>query len=339
MNPAAGTHDETYCIVEFDAREAHRTPELRELLARCEHADQRPPLGDHAISALATIEPTARAITVVGPSSLLAAYAQATPTSAASPTWTIDIAVDPSHRHDHDTIIDIALRAALGWVRERSGSDVQWWRHEPTDNDHTIAERHGLLPKRLLLQMQTRLDSIPADPSITIRPFMAGIDELALLDVNNLAFAHHPDQGDWTHDSLISRFTSDWFDPAGLLIHTDDHGTMLGFCWTKIHHAASASPLGEIYVIAVRPSHHGRGLGRALTRAGLASLHERDIDRVMLFVDGTNTAARTLYQQLGFAVSATSAAFHAALPHSPPSYSPPGELHHDVHGSVSEPSR
>jgi len=135
---------------------------------------------------------------------------------------------------------------------------------------------------------------------------MAGIDDLALLDVNNLAFAQHPDQGDWTHDSLISRFTSDWFDPAGLLIHTDDHGTVLGCCWTKIHHAASASPRGEIYVIAVRPSHHGRGLGRALTRAGLASLHGRGIDRVMLFVDGADTAARTLYQQLGFAVSAAS---------------------------------
>ena len=321
MSPAAGTHDETYRIVELDAREAHRTPELRELLARCEHVDQRPPLGDHAISALAisalaTIEPTARAITVVGPSSLLAAYAQATPTSATSPTWTIDIAVDPSHRHDHDTIIDIALRAALGWVRERSGRDVHWWRHEPTDNDRTIAERHGLLPKRQLLQMHTRLDSTPADPSITIRPFMAGIDDLALLDANNLAFAQHPDQGDWTHDSLTSRFTSDWFDPAGLLIHTDDRGTMLGFCWTKIHHATSAAPLGEIYVIAVRPSHHGRGLGRALTQAGLASLHGRGINRVMLFVDGANTAARTLYKQLGFAVSATSAAFHAALPES-----------------------
>jgi len=314
MTPAPKQRDVTHSIVELSVREAQRTQELQQLLARCEKADRRPPLGDQALSVRTNTKPAARAFAVVDPSSHLVAYAQATPNSETSPTWTIDLAIDPNHRHDHDPITDIALSTVLSWVRVRGGRDVQWWKHQPTDSDRTIAELHGLLPKRQLLEMHTQLDPTPPSPAITTRSFVPSVDEPALLEVNNLAFAHHPDQGNWTHDSLIGRFNNPWFDPAGLLIHTDDHDSMLGFCWTKIHHRTAAPPLGEIYVIAVRPTHHGRGLGRALTQAGLASLHQRDIDHVMLFVDGANTTASNLYQQLGFTVTATTAAFHSSLP-------------------------
>lgn len=313
MTPAPKQRDVTHSIVELSVREAQRTQELQQLLARCEKADRRPPLGDHALSVRTTAKPAAGAFAVVDPSSLVVAYAQATPTSETSPTWTIDLAIDPNHRHDHDPITDITFYAALSWVRRRGGRDVQWWKYEPTDSDRRIAELHGLLPKRQLLEMHTQLDPTPPSQAITTRSFVTSGDAPALLEVNNLAFAHHPDQGSWTYDSLIGRFASPWFDPAGLLIHTDDHGTMLGFCWTKIHHPTAAPPLGEIYVIAVRPTHHGRGLGRALTRAGLASLQQRGIEHVMLFVDGANTTARTLYQDLGFTVTATTAAFHMSL--------------------------
>jgi len=313
MTPTPKLCDGDYSIVDVSVREAQRVPALQQLLARCAKVDQRPPLGDHALSVRTTIEPAARAFAVVDPSSLVVAYAQATPTSETSPTWTIDLAIDPNHRHAHDPITDSALTAGLAWVRARGGRGVQWWKHEPTDSDRTIAELHGLRPERQLLEMHTQLNPTPPNPAITTRSFVMSVDEPALLELNNLAFAHHPDQGNWTHDSLIGRFNNPWFEPAGLLIHTDDHGTMLGFCWTKVHHRTAAPPLGEIYVLAVRPTHHGRGLGRALTKAGLASLHQRDIEHVMLFVDGANTAACNLYQQLGFIVTATTAAFHSSM--------------------------
>lgn len=309
MSDSVGNRGGRYTIAHHEVRRALRLDALQQMLARCEAADGRPPLGDHALSAVAQEASTIYGLTLVDPSSRLVAYAQATTTAEASPTWTADIAVDPSHRHDRTAILDIALGALLDQVQASRAHAVQWWCHEPTDADHSIAESHGLIARRQLLEMHLHLDAGPTNPSITTRSFDAEVDEPALLEVNNLAFVHHPDQGNWTHDSLAGRFASDWFDPAGLLVHTDSAGEVVGFCWTKIHRPAGRPPIGEIYVVAVRPSHHGQGLGRALTRAGLASLHERHIDHVMLFVDGANATARGIYEHLGFTVRSTTTAF------------------------------
>ena len=62
-------------------------------------------------------------------------------------------------------------------------------------------------------------------------------------------------------------------------------------------------------MIAVDPSAGGRGLGRALTLAGLDHLHGTGLDVGMLYVDGTNAAGRHLYDQLGFTLHHTDRAY------------------------------
>jgi mycothiol synthase len=161
------------------------------------------------------------------------------------------------------------------------------------------ARAAGLELVREVLQLRRPL---PADdpPPIALRAFVPGVDDDAFLEVNNRAFAWHPDQGGWTRAQLAERTAEPWFDPAGFLLHERD-GRLVGFCWTKVHPAAGDDPqLGEIFVIAVDPDVHGQGLGRALTLAGLHHLASAGVGTGMLHVESTNVAARHLYEELGF---------------------------------------
>ena len=155
---------------------------------------------------------------------------------------------------------------------------------------------------REVLQLRRPLPADPPPPLAT-RPYRPGADDEAFLRVNNRAFAWHPDQSGWTGDDLRRNRAEPWFDPEGFLLH-EEGGALVGFCWTKVHPATAEDPaMGEIYVIAVDPDHGGRGLGRALTLAGLDHLARGGLEVGMLHVEGTNDAACSLYDKLGFSVA------------------------------------
>jgi mycothiol synthase len=176
-------------------------------------------------------------------------------------------------------------------------SPEERWVEETTADDLAEAEAGGYTIARQLHQLRCALPLAETTDLVT-RPFRAGQDEEAWLEVNNRAFAWHPDQGGWTLDVLEARMAQPWFDPDGFLLHEED-GRLLGFCWTKVHRDHDP-PLGEIYVIAVDPDATGRGLGRALTVAGLAHLTTEGLRTGMLYVESTNEPALRLYESLGF---------------------------------------
>lgn len=209
--------------------------------------------------------------------------------------WGLEVVVDPQHR-------GVGIEAALvGRVLEeisnRGGGHVHWWVFRPSEIHEAVAHTCGLTRGRTLLAM-TRplpLDAPPPPADYTVTTFDFERDAHDWVEVNNRAFGGHPEQGQWTIQTLKTRAAQPWFDPQGFVMLRS--GTELaGFCWTKIHQAG----VGEIYVIATNPDYAGRGLGRALVGLGAASLHERGCSRIMLYVDAENEPAVGLYTSMGF---------------------------------------
>ena len=176
------------------------------------------------------------------------------------------------------------------------------WLHGDHPAARLLAARHGFDRVRELWVMRRPLSPPDAQPlpelvapdGVTLRGFRPG-DENELLRVNSRAFVGHPEQGAMDAANLAERMAEPWFDPAGLIVAVADE-RMLGFHWTKEH----SSSLGEVYVVAIDPKAQGRGLGRALTLAGLRHLASRGLDEVLLYVESDNAPAIAVYSRLGF---------------------------------------
>ena len=187
---------------------------------------------------------------------------------------------------------------------------LAFWAHGDSPAAHAFADKSGFIRARVLWQMRRSLTDFTASSvlpeGVTLRHFRPGHDEQAWLGVNSRAFSHHPEQGRWTVDDLRLRESESWFDPAGFLLAVDIEDTLLGFHWTKVHPPSGDDPaLGEIYVLGVDPGGHRRGLGVALSIAGLRHLADTGLTQALLYVDESNTAAVGLYRKLGFDIYQT----------------------------------
>ena len=175
----------------------------------------------------------------------------------------------------------------------------------PDDDD--IARALGFSPSatcsRCGSPSRSPTEVVAATRPLATRPVRAGRDEEAWVDTNNRAFAGHPEQGAWTVEQLRERLAADWVELDGFLVADDPDGDGLSSARAGPRSTATAIPvLGEIYVIAVDPRHHGQGWGRSLTVAGLESLARRGVTVGMLYTDAGNEAAVALYRSLGFTV-------------------------------------
>jgi mycothiol synthase len=272
-------------------------------------------------------------------------YAQA---STREGGWTMQVA---THRAANDAgRVRLLADAVVNAVDAIGDGEIDWWVYQPGPEADAVAAASGFAIDRDLLQMRRDLPA-ERRSAVETRAFVPGQDESAWLAVNNRAFAGHAEQSGWTLDTVRQRMEQPWFDPGGLRLHERD-GRLAAFCWTKIHDspvpvggeppgeptpcdsafvstaepaeqakrdldAASGrtvplKPIGEIYVIGVDPDFQGLGLGRELTLAGLDHMVDAGIHDAMLYVDGGNEAATTLYRRLGFQVRRTDRAFRRA---------------------------
>jgi mycothiol synthase len=240
----------------------------------------------------------------------LVGYAHLDPTDVVAGA-AAELVVDPHHRgHGYGRrLVEAAADAA-------PDDRLRLWAHGDHPAARALAAGLGFTEGRRLEQWRRSLFSplplLTLPDGVHLRAFRPGADDAEWLALNARAFAHHPEQGSWTTDDLAGRMAEDWFDPEGFLIaeETEPSGPrMIGYHWTKVHggeqHGEGAArhahdPIGEVYVVGVDPGQQGRGLGRALTIAGLMWLRHRGLPQAMLYVESDNAPARATYARLGF---------------------------------------
>jgi mycothiol synthase len=221
-----------------------------------------------------------------------------------------EVAVSPAHRGRGygKQLVDALMQETTDRTR------LRLWAHGLGSGAADLARSMGFKRERVLWQMRRSLFAPVPEPEwpdgVTVRTFEVGRDEQEWLEVNNRAFAEHPDQGTWTLEDVKMREREPWFDAAGFFLAVHD-GHVVGFHWTKVHGSDPAQggpsdathahePIGEVYVVGVDPSMQGKRLGPALTLRGLQHLRARGLSQCMLYVDESNENAIRTYERLGF---------------------------------------
>lgn len=302
--------------LEANARTARA---VHDLARRAEATDGDPPFSDQT---LVEIRTAASRVTVMGalqisaapedpprgeltderPESLMGAAVVVASADAQAPTL-MEAVVAPEHR-GHGLGRSL-IAAALG----TTDGPVDAWAHGDHAAARSLAGEFGFEPARELYRLLRPLGGVEADLPVALpegmglRPFEVGQDEDAWLAVNAAAFAEHPEQGRMTLADLRERQAEDWFDPQGFLIAhpLNEPRSIAGFHWTKVHPATEQEPArGEVHVVGISPEQQGKGLGKALTVAGLHHLARNGLAEALLYVDGDNTPAMELYRALGF---------------------------------------
>jgi len=287
--------------------------QVRELITAAQAEDGTPPLSDHVMLHLPGGGDSDVRHVLVRDGDRLLGYAHLDVTDVVQGS-SAELVVHPAGRGR-----GVGRQLAASLLGASPDGRLRLWAHGEHPAAARMAAAGGFVASRVLWQMRRPLDQ-PLPPyqlpeGVSLRTFEVGQDERAWTEVNNRAFAEHPDQGGWSVEEVRVREREPWFDPQGFFL-AERGDKLVGFHWTKVHGAhrhhdglhrdhptGDEHPhelIGEVYVVGVDPSEQGHGLGPALTLVGLHHLQRQGLPSVMLYVDETNTNAIRVYERLGF---------------------------------------
>ncbi|KAK2651089.1 hypothetical protein Ddye_018578 [Dipteronia dyeriana] len=100
------------------------------------------------------------------------------------------------------------------------------------------------------------------------------------------------------HESLARQFDEELKKKNSGLLYIDMDGQVVGYVMYSWPSSLSAS----ITKLAVKESNRRQGHGEALLKGAIAKCRTRKVQRILLHVDPTRSAAMNLYKKFGFQV-------------------------------------
>jgi len=273
----------------------HRDPAIDTFLTTLSEQDGHVPLSDAKLAALG--EPDTSVVIAEQDRVVAVAACARHRQTDGTVRFAIETAVEPSMRfHEFEVVV---LDSAMALVPDRSALSI--WSNRPS-LDRAVESMGWIEARSLLFMAVDRPTSSSRDDESPqrLRTFTEA-DIAGLVAANRRAFADHREAASLGEDDVARMMKEPWFDPEGIFLLSDQE-RIIGFCWTRIHDNGD----GEIYRIGVVPDRSGSGAGRALLLAGLAHLTGKDsVQRCVLWVDGSNERAISLYRSVGMQTERT----------------------------------
>jgi ribosomal protein S18 acetylase RimI-like enzyme len=101
------------------------------------------------------------------------------------------------------------------------------------------------------------------------------------------------------YDATRRRAVMSVLPPHQFALVAEVDGAVVGFCLGGRSRTPDHPYRGEVYAIYVLPEHQGRGIGRALLRAGATELVERGFGSMIIWVLRENSPSRRFYERMG----------------------------------------
>jgi len=164
---------------------------------------------------------------------------------------------------------------------------------------------HGfaVVRRELWMSAEEPVPARPPPPGIRLRAYRgAAGDDAAWRRLNEEAYADAPDYAPLTDEDLAVMRAEDRFH---LWLAERKNGTIVGLCHTK-----DFGGVGCVNSVVVTAAARGKGIGRALLDAGLATLRANGPQRVRLSVRSDNETAIAIYAAAGFAKDDEILAWH-----------------------------
>ena len=188
-----------------------------------------------------------------------------------------------------------------------------------------LLETHGFNPiRQFLLMRRAGFEGIPDAPlpaGLELRP-VAADQHRRIWEAECEAFQDHWGAHTFTEHDFDVTFGRSALDTSLWTVAWDGDevaGVAQGWIWRE-ENATLGIERGWLEKISVRRPWRQRGLGRALTAAGLARLRDAGMSEAMLGVDAQNpTGALGLYERLGFEVEQRMIAYQRSFDRAPTS--------------------